>query len=103
MASWHFVTASEPRSAGESSATAHSHCGPGPCLHVANAQGVKLSESQFLCCHQPINRIYAFVGVHINCLNITSEAAIFPLNQAKMSHKCGDFNQKKHFNPQCTM
>lgn len=43
VVSWRFGTAtepaSEPRSAGESSAAAHSHCEPRPCLQEAKCQG----------------------------------------------------------------
>lgn len=50
LVSWHFGTAtepaSEPRSAGESSAAAHSHCEPRPCLQETNIGGVKMSKDR---------------------------------------------------------
>lgn len=48
--SWHFETAtepaSEPRSAGESSAAARSRCEPRPCLQEAKVMVVKRSEAR---------------------------------------------------------
>lgn len=72
--------ASEPRSAGESSAAAHSHCEPKPCLQEANVSGVNMSKARaFL---SPVYSMYAYSLCHeggltthmyvYRCMDITS-------------------------------